>query len=215
MGEFTDPLISKLREAEVHNGLIAQVDRRLKDDLTGLPKWETGREFINQALSEGKNVVVEMVDLRFLKTFNKRIGYTRTDDEVLKQIGDAYSLKIKEFRERGVDAIAIRRYAGDEFMVVVVGKTKRESKPILDEIYNTLRTIKKPKGAFFKPHFSRGIVSSQEIPEDKRDTKALVTWAERRVTGDREKKLKYIQKRAKRKENAATGKLLAKIQRYV
>lgn len=212
MPELKDSILTKLNQAGLPSELVADVEAKLSDGLTGLPRDAACRDLLNDLLEKRRRIVVEWDDLRFLKTYNTRIGHMRTD-EFLREIGTVYRQKRDEFVLRGVE-IFIGRYAGDEFLIIIPDKSRKEARPYLEEIKKALMQIEKPKGAFFKPHFSRGIVDSEEIPPAKRTTSSLIDWADRRATKDGQKKLSYIKKRAQNEGNQATKKLLEKIRRY-
>lgn len=162
---------------------IREIKGRL-DSLTGLPDAKLCREIIVRTLGKNKTVSIEFLDVLFLKTFNDTIGHERTNKEVLVPMARVYQRTMRGFHEEGKEVV-IGRYAGDTFLVIVVGEEDDEAKKISEKIVEELQGVNKPEGALIKPSFSRGFVSSRELETP--SFSQLIEKAETRANEAKEK----------------------------
>ena len=227
-----DPLVEKFTEfkkmlekseisvkiIEELNKFQEELEKRLLDELTGLPKAETAKAIIIEAMENNEEVVMEFADLKYLKVFNKTIGHEKTN-EMLKNIGEVYQDEIKEFNQRGIDVTAIR-YGGDEFLLIIKGESQEEAQQCLDKIHQALRKkVKKPKDAHLRPRFWQGVASSKELSESekKKNPLKLIDLADKRVIKQKEKSHACLSERLKRtppEEYQLTKKVIKEIERY-
>ena len=101
-----------------------------RDSLTGLYNRKSFQEFMEKALTEGRenktvNVLCYM-DLDHFKTVNDVCGHA-AGDELLKQIADLFSKRV-----RSTDCLA--RTGGDEFAILLSGCGVSRARIILDRI---------------------------------------------------------------------------------
>lgn len=209
--DFRDPLVVELINAGANPELVAKVEKRLRDSLTGLPKADTCMVIMENFLSQGAPVTVEFDDLMFLKTYNDTIGHGRTN-EMLRQIAAVFKRKEEELRSQGVN-ILIGRYAGDEFLKIVVGLSAEEAVRVFDEIEREFRKIGIPEGALFRPHFARGIATSAEVKD--KSPFQIIDLADSRA---RVKKVRIRQKLERLAESGGkespAAQFLAQVRRY-
>lgn len=212
-----DPLLNKLKEAGVSPELIKEVEERLKDGLTGLPKAETAQKIIEDLVKEGRKINIEFNDIRYLKIYNETIGHEKTN-EMLREIGRVYQEEVEKLQNEGVK-ILIARYAGDEFLIIVADKNPEEAEKYFDQIDRALRNIRKQKQAEvpFGFHFSRGKASLEELPPEERNFSNLIALADKRALEAKRKAHARLVERAKRKppkKYKLTRKLVERIKRY-
>jgi diguanylate cyclase (GGDEF)-like protein len=95
------------------------------DELTGLPS----RRALNQDMMKlGIKYSIAMLDIDFFKRFNDSYGHD-TGDEALKFIA---------FIIKNVTGGKAYRYGGEEFTILLPGKTMKEAESILEELRETI-----------------------------------------------------------------------------
>jgi len=164
-----------------------------------------------RALSEGEKVAVEFRDLLFLKVFNDQIGHERTNKEVLRPVARICHKAMQSYYEQKKKVI-IGRYAGDTFLVVIVGEEKEKAEQICDQINRNSKKIEKPKEALFRPRFSRGFVFSEEVEEPA--FSGIIEAADKKAEKGKKKFIRRLKKRAKANPKGRSAALLKKIRRY-
>ncbi|MCD6281233.1 MAG: GGDEF domain-containing protein [Deltaproteobacteria bacterium] len=101
--------------------VISSYKMAFHDELTGLP----ARRALNEELLKlTGRYTIAMADIDFFKKFNDRYGHA-VGDQVLRMVASRMS------RVAGVKAF---RYGGEEFVLVLSGKGKKEALPILEYI---------------------------------------------------------------------------------
>lgn len=217
-----ESFLKDLKSEDITDGLVTrgakilrdsrkrEIKRRL-DSLTGLPDAKLCREVIETALSEGKKVAVEFCDLLFLKVFNDQIGHERTNEEVFRPIARIYHRAMKSYYEQRKKVI-IGRYAGDTFLIVVIGEEKEEAKRTCDQINRNCQKLDKPEGALFRPRFSRGFVFSEEVEEPA--FSGIIEAADKKAEKAKKEFIRRLEKRAKANPKGRSAALLKKIRRY-
>ncbi len=101
--------------------VISSYRMAFHDELTGLP----ARRALNEELLKlTGRYTIAMADIDFFKKFNDRYGHD-VGDQVLRMVASRMS------RVAGVRAF---RYGGEEFVLVLSGKGKKETLPILEYI---------------------------------------------------------------------------------
>ncbi|MBI4999158.1 diguanylate cyclase [Candidatus Gottesmanbacteria bacterium] len=210
--DYRDPLIIEMVKGGVALEFVAKTEERLRDPITGLPDSRTCLAVMDRLLRDGIAVTVEFDDLLYLKTYNDLIGHPKTN-EMLARIGERFRKIETDLREKGAK-ILIGRYAGDEFLKIIIGLPPTEARQVLDGVERELRHLEKPEGTLFRPHFSRGIASSTELRPGQ-TAGDLVALADQRAMEQKrgvKNKLRELAKRGGR--NSAAAKFLRSVRRY-
>ena len=182
-----EEILMRLKEEGASDELIREVARGLKSDrmliakvgidgLTELPQAGLCQEKINSYLTQGIPVSIEFNDLLYLKTFNEEIGHERTNN-LLKEIAAIFKAQQELYKQKGID-VNTYRYAGDEFVTIIPGLDREKAREVAEEIHKNLAGIPKPEGAPIKAHFSRGQAFSGDFPENKRNFRNLIDFAD-------------------------------------
>lgn len=214
--------LRELREAGVSDELILKgaeilaesrregIKGRL-DSLTGLPNAGLCKQIVETALNKGERVALEFNDLLYLKVFNSEIGHERTNEEVFKPIAENYQNIMADYHAQNKRVI-IGRYAGDSFLLIIIGEETGEVKKIFDKITQSEKKFKRPEGALMRPRFSRGFATSDEVESP--IFSRLIDIADKRAEKGKKEFRDKLEKRAADNPEGLSSRLLAKIKRY-
>lgn len=120
------------------------------DELTGLP----ARRSLNTSLQNlGKHYTIAMLDIDFFKKFNDRYGH---------DVGDQVLCMVASHINKVGGGGKPFRYGGEEFTVIFPGKSKKEARPFLESLRESIA------GAHFKV---RGKNRAKTAPKKKRRAK--------------------------------------------
>jgi diguanylate cyclase (GGDEF)-like protein/putative nucleotidyltransferase with HDIG domain len=143
-----------VRELEARVAQLAELARH--DGLTGLLNHKAIHERLDAALSEGpdRDVAVMLIDLDGFKSFNDTYGHP-IGDQVLKHVTEALRAHCAGQGDLG-------RCGGDEFMVVLPGKTAAAAGEIATSIQHYLEAspFRGPAGALLPLHLCFGIADT-------------------------------------------------------
>ena len=116
------------------------------DELTSLP----ARRSLNASLQNlGKNYTIAMLDIDFFKKFNDRYGH---------DVGDQVLCMVASHLNRVGGGGKAYRYGGEEFTIIFPGKSKKEARPFLERLRESIA------GAQFKV---RGKKRPRKTPKKK------------------------------------------------
>ncbi len=96
------------------------------DELTGLP----ARRSLNRTLQNlGRNYTIAMLDIDFFKKFNDKYGH---------DVGDQVLCMVASHISKVGGGGKFFRYGGEEFTVVFPGKTKKDARPYLESLRESI-----------------------------------------------------------------------------
>ena len=165
---------------------------------------------IEKALSEGKKVAIAFNDFVYLHGMNKLIGHEKTNLEVFKPIAKIYQEAMIGFHEQGKQ-VFIGRYAGDSFLIIIVGEEKEEAEIIFNDLIGRERQLKRPEGAIMKPIFSHGFAYTVDM--EKSEFGLLIEEADRMCEDDKRRLKDNIESRAEMFPDGNAAKFLKAISR--
>lgn len=146
----------------------------ITDDLTGLFNrryfYQCLAEEIKKAEQSGTCISLMMIDIDFFKQINDTYGHLR-GDSVLAEVGNRFKNSI-----RGRDVVI--RYAGDEFIVLLIGASASEAPGAAQRIFKSVceTPIPPSDGAPELPiTFSAGLAT---YPDDAIEVKQLIDKAD-------------------------------------
>jgi diguanylate cyclase len=181
--------VSALRE---NNRLLDTVDGNLRqlrdyqeqldhevthDPLTGMPNRTLFIEKLDAALVAGGPVHIALLDIDDFKVVNDRLGHT-VGDAMLRTIGDRLVAAL-----RPGDTAA--RQGGDEFTLLLPGRTDEEVAALLDELVALVHTPMTLAGGEMAPRVSIGVTTARagDTPEEMVRRADVAMYASKSVSG--------------------------------